>query len=228
MKFAAVLLAVHAFGVALGTPVSRTECSAATKILTVPSSTYGTPLAIPVGDPKFVAVSAGVQNYTCSAASTYTSVVAREHIPNATDLHCSSVGAVAELFDLSCISQGDLDAVTALVWHAWNDAPEEQTISAVVDSAGVLDPLVALGQHYFVADPSGSGIAPKWSWYSAGPNAFVVGAQTGEIPAPTDPQVNVDWVSLQNVEGDLADQVFEVQTWGGQPPASVGCSCSPA
>lgn len=147
-------------------------------------------------------------------------------IPNATNPCHSSAGAVAELFDLSCISQGQLDDTTALIWGAWQDAPEEQSILATVDSVGVLDPLVTLGQHYFITNPYGPGIAPKWSWYSTNPNAFVIGARTGDIPAPTDPQDNVDWLSLENVAGELADQVFEVQTWGGQPPADVGYSSS--
>ena len=89
----------------------------------------------------------------------------------------------------------------------------------------MLDPLVCLGQHYFVTKSSGGGIAPKWDFTSASemghPNAFVIGAPTGDIPAPMDPQVNIDWMSLEGIAGDLGSQVFSVQTSGGQPPTSV-------
>lgn len=85
---------------------------------------------------------------------------------------------------------------------------------------------VVLGQHYFITNPlTGSGLSPKWDFTSAiekgHPNAFIVGAKAGDIAAPTNPGTNVDWLMLNGVQGDLASQVFRVETRGGQPPASV-------
>ena len=82
-----------------------------------------------------------------------------------------------------------------------------------------------LGQHYFIPNPiTGSGLSPKWDFTSAAlagnANAFVVGAKTGDVPAPTGAS-DVDWLSLKNVQGELATQIFRVATKGGQPPSSV-------
>ena len=78
---------------------------------------------------------------------------------------------------------------------------------------------------------TGTGINAKWDFTSASfagnPNAFVVGAKTGDVPAPEDPAVNVDWLSLNKLdnEGELADEIFRVVTRGGQPPSSVSATC---
>lgn len=67
-------------------------------------------------------------------------------------------------------------------------------------------------------------MSPKWDFTSGAlaghPSAFVVAAKAGDIPAPTGPP-DVDWLSLTNVSGSLATQVFRVNTVGGLPPASV-------
>ena len=99
------------------------------------------------------------------------------------------------------------------------------TPQEIIDGLDGIGSPEVLGQHYFILNPSGSGLSPKWDFTSASeaghPDAFVIGARTGDIPAPTNPTTNVDWLSLSNAGGDLADQVFRVQTRGGQPPASV-------
>ena len=53
------------------------------------------------------------------------------------------------------------------------------------------------------------------------PDAFAVGMRTGGAPAPKNAAVNVDWLSLKAIEGKLADEIFGVETRGGQPPTSV-------
>lgn len=53
------------------------------------------------------------------------------------------------------------------------------------------------------------------------PNAFVLAAKVGDIPAPTGKQ-DIDWLQLNNVSGSLATTVYRTDTRGGQPPASVG------
>ena len=83
-----------------------------------------------------------------------------------------------------------------------------------------------LGQHYFITNPvTGSGLSAKWDFTSASEagraGAFVVGAKSGDVPAPADPGTDVDWLSLAAAQGALAQQVFRVETRGGQPPASV-------
>ena len=98
--------------------------------------------------------------------------------------------------------------------------------AALVGGVGALTPAFVLGQHYFVTNPvTGAGLSPKWDFTSASEaghaDAFVVGAKTGDVPAPASPATNVDWLSLSNAQGALAQQIFRLQTHGGQPPASV-------
>ena len=100
------------------------------------------------------------------------------------------------------------------------------TVFDIIKTLKALGLSTVLGQHYFINNPSGAaGVVPKWDFTSASlkgnANAFVIGARTGDIPAPTNPTVNIDWLSLQNSTGDLATQVFRVETRGGQPPTSV-------
>jgi hypothetical protein len=70
----------------------------------------------------------------------------------------------------------------------------------------------------------GTGISPVWNFASAAlaghADAFVLAAKVGDVPAPTGPP-DVDWLSLNRVDGNLAKQVFRVATVGGLPPSSV-------
>lgn len=137
----------------------------------------------------------------------------------------SSVGALAELFDLACLPQSEFNIVTTVAYYAWLAAPDDVTAQDIIDDLEIFHPSIILGQHYFIPNPSGSGLSPKWDFTSASeaghPDAYVIGIRTGDIPAPKDPSVNVDWLSLSNGGGDLADQIYRVQTRGGQPPTSV-------
>jgi hypothetical protein len=76
-----------------------------------------------------------------------------------------------------------------------------------------------------VTSPSGTGISPKWDFtsekFAGNANAFVLGAKTGDILAPTDHATNIDWLQLTAVQGELASGIFRVDTVGGQPPTSV-------
>ena len=114
--------------------------------------------------------------------------------------------------------------MTNWVYDAWKSAPSKITAAEIISGLNVFHPAVVLGQHYFITNPSG-GLSPKWDFTSASeaghPDAFVIGVKTGDIPDPSNPHINVDWLSLKNGGGALADQVFRVQTRGGQPPSSV-------
>jgi hypothetical protein len=85
-----------------------------------------------------------------------------------------------------------------------------------------------IGFHYFIND---TGIlAPEFDFTSAGPtkgnpDAFIVGDKIVAVPAP-DSERDIDWIELKAVSGKVADNVFRVETRGGQPPASVSLSSS--
>ncbi|KAF7794782.1 hypothetical protein EIP86_005924 [Pleurotus ostreatoroseus] len=215
MQFTALLFTLLASGAALAAPSTRatkTRCDVSSVTIPLPSSQpSGTPLATPIaGGPKFIGIGVGVQNYTCGTTGTYT-----------------NVGALAEIFDISCFSPDDFDVVTDLANEVWQAAPKDITAAEVIDDLAEVHPAFVLGQHFFIPNPAGSGLSPKWDFTSASeagnPNAFVVGAKTGDIPDPTDPSVNIDWLSLKPVEGELADQIYRIQTRNGQPPSS----CTP-
>jgi hypothetical protein len=108
----------------------------------------------------------------------------------------------------------------------WSKAPSDFTTQQFISALGN-NPLV-LGQHYYVPNPKptmGSpAVSPKWDFTSDAEQghaeAFVIGAKVGSLPAPTGSH-DIDWVQLRNVEGQLADTIYRVDTRGGQPPASV-------
>lgn len=177
--------------------------------------------------PHFIGVALGVQNYTCAATGTFTYVVRQitHNIILTSDAN-SSVGAVAQLFDASCIAPSSITKATDQAFATWVSAPAGDSALNVGRRVPLLRRATVLGQHFFITNPiTGSGLSPKWDFTSASllghPDAFAVGARTGGAPAPKNPALNVDWLSLAAVQGDLADEIFRVETRGGQPPTSV-------
>lgn len=185
-------------------PKSGCDTSRATVDIPAGQSALLTP-TLPV---SFMAIGVGIQNYTCSSAGTYT-----------------SIGAVAELFDISCLygNKALFNSIPDIAMAVWNKVhgskPSELTFP------GFPDPFL-LGEHYFITNPvTGTGVSPKWDFTSRAFNgnsaAFVVAAKTGGMAAPTGSQ-DVDWLALNAVtgQGSLASQVFRTDTRLGQPPSS--------
>ncbi|KAJ8515689.1 hypothetical protein ONZ45_g6931 [Pleurotus djamor] len=183
--FSLALVALTVASAVFAAPSQATGCNISNAVLKLPAGQTG--LVAPTGKPSFIAGAIGVQNYTCSDAGTYT-----------------SVGALAELVDISCsYGTSSFDTIQDNWYLIWTP----------------------LGEHYFIPNPvTGTGLSPKWDFTSHGAtsgnhNAFVVGARSGGLPSPSG-SANVDWLSLSNVQGRLANQVFRVDTKGGQPPSS--------
>jgi len=186
-----------------------TRCDISGAKLSLPSNQ--TLLVAPSQGPSFIGLAIGTQNYTCgNTTGTYT-----------------NVGAVAELFDVSCLyGEPEFSSLQDIAYTMWKFAPPTAPISQIIEYMQPFHASFVLGQHFFVTSPSGTGLSPRWDFSSAAlaghPDAFVIAAKVGDIPAPTGPP-DVDWLSLNKVEGDLATQVFRVNTVGGLPPAS----CTP-
>ncbi|KAF8577686.1 hypothetical protein K439DRAFT_1639485 [Ramaria rubella] len=200
--FAIGLLFSCFLGLSKASPLARafTGCDVSNDIIPLPSGLTAPTDAKPI----FIAVGLGTQNYSCNAAGTFT-----------------SIGAVATLLDASCV----FNIISAI---ANKDSEASIAIDAVTAALGS-SPLV-LGHHYFVDNPTGAaGVSPTFDFRAdsekGNPNAFVITAKTGDIPAPTNPTTNVDWLSLAAIpgQGELASNVFRIFTLGGQPPSS----CTP-
>ncbi|KAI0249262.1 hypothetical protein BJV78DRAFT_716543 [Lactifluus subvellereus] len=182
-------------------------CQVPASALSLPSNQ--SQLTSPTSAPSFVALAVGVQNYTCTPSNTFT-----------------SVGAVAELFDISCLNgQQQFSNIQKCAYDIWSNS-SDTTISELITTLHDTLGLNVLGEHYFISNPDGS-LNPKFDFTSSGstagnPNAFVVAAKVGDIPAPTGSD-DVDWLELKNVSGELATEVFRVFTVKGKPPTS----CTP-
>jgi len=206
ISLASVLLTVPALALPKADPEDC--CSLSEAKLPLPSNQ--TALTAPTGAPSFVAVAVGVQNYTC----------------NSTSLTYSNVGAVAELFDISCLSGSpEFNKIQNDAFKIWNNSASSVRPQQVIKKLG--HDLPVLGQHYYVPNPNittGSpAISPKWDFTSGAENgdaeAYVIGAKVASLPAPSGKN-DIDWVQLKKVEGALADAIYRVDTKGGQPPAS--------
>lgn len=85
-----------------------------------------------------------------------------------------------------------------------------------------------LGQHFYVPNPrptaGGPATSPKWDFTSDSErgksDAFVIAASVGTLLAPNSKD-DINWVQLKKIEGQLAGNLYRVDTKGGQPPTSV-------
>jgi hypothetical protein len=120
------------------------------------------------------------------------------------------------LFDISCLyGTAEFDKVQDDAYEIWQNCDPYEL------HHGLKIPLV--GHHYFISD-NGT-LRPKFDFTSTGPtqgnpDAFVVATKAVDVPAPNRVQ-DVDWLELTAVSGKFADEVFRVDTKGGQPPTNV-------
>jgi hypothetical protein len=183
-------------------PADSLVCDASAAVLQVPAGQ--TALPAPSGAASFVLLGAGTQNYTCSDAGTYT-----------------SAGALADLYDISCLANKDPSAFDSIQTVAM-----DALIAAGGNSlGGSFQGNPKVGLHYFQPNPAG-GLSPIWDFRGdcaiGNPDAFVLAAKKGNTAAPTGAQ-DVDWLFLTGSSGALATQIYRTHTQEGQPPTS----CTP-
>lgn len=200
-----VTLSLTIFAVAAPSPLRELSaracktCNTSNAKLVLPPNQ--TNLTAPTGDLSFVLLGVGYQNYTCGTAGTY-----------------SSAGALAKLFDLSCLSEKNpvlFDNVQDVAFALWSK-PD-------FDIKDIDRPIPKkLGEHFFQPNSNG-GISPVWDFRGDSapnqPDAFVLAAKAGGLTAPTGSQ-DVDWLMLNRVNGSLATTLYRTHTKGGQPPSS--------
>jgi hypothetical protein len=86
-----------------------------------------------------------------------------------TNYNTSNVGAVAELFDISCLSgTSAFNTIQNDAFGIWDNVSSSVTAREVIKKLG--RDLLVLGQHYYVPNPNitaGSPvISPKWDFTS--------------------------------------------------------------
>ncbi|KAG1862800.1 hypothetical protein DFJ58DRAFT_775198 [Suillus subalutaceus] len=175
----------------------RTSCDLSCARLQVPANQ--TQLIAPTYAPSFIGIGVGTQNYTC----------------NATESTYALVGAVAELFDSSCLyGTPTFESAPTTVYDVWS-ATTGITIQEVITMMGLTHDSTVLGQHYYVLNPVG-GTSHHLGVTAGNSNAYVIGAKIGDLPSSN--SSNIDNLMVKAVEGELAVEVFRVDTNGGQPP----------
>jgi len=149
----------------------------------------------------------GVQNYTCTSFGNY-----------------SSIGAVAVLYDTSCLSgQPKFDTIQNDTFDLWsacpNQDPNDPAVAQELKQKYNIKPII---DHFFVEQ--NNTLSPFFNGRASGPanGAFVLAKKAGDIPSP-DNHDNIDWLELLNVSGELAKVVYRIHTVKGQPAAS----CTP-
>ncbi|CAK5261979.1 unnamed protein product [Mycena citricolor] len=166
--------------------------------------TNQTSLVAPMTSPLYVTLGVGFQNYTCDPST----------------LTYSYLGAVALIFDISCVDKTPAFAtIQQTAFDIWSGATSAMTLSPVLAATRTN---ALLGSYYFVHSPTGTGISPEWDFSIPQHNAsaIVIGTKVGDIPAPNNPAANLDWVAVNGVQGSLASKIFRIDTVGGQPPTS--------
>jgi hypothetical protein len=142
-----------------------------------------------------------------------------------------SVGTVAQMYDISCLyGTAEFAQIQDDAYDVWSDYsstdPYEPGLAVQLQSEFDIS---VIGQYYFIDGPNNT-LSPKFDFTSSGPNAgnleaFVVATKAGDIAAPSGSE-DIDWVRLQGVEGELANEIYRVYTKKGQPPTSVSISQS--
>jgi len=179
---------------------------------TVPASAFSLPSSLsPIqSPPSFTTVAFGVQNYTCTSSGNF-----------------SSVGAVARLFDISSLfGKQEFLSIQEDVFNIWSGRPDQDPsdleMVQLLKEHWNIDLII---DHYFVQQngslvPVFDATSEPSSPAKGNPNAIFFGSKIGDIHSPNGDD-NVDWVELQKVSlGDLASDVYRIDTVKGQPPAS--------
>jgi hypothetical protein len=207
MLFSTLFALALGTGSALAANAKGKKCDISKLELILPENQ--TALAQPTGPATAVLLGVGYQNYTCSAEGKYT-----------------AAGAVADLFDLSCLSKNknDFDTVEDKAYDQWI-----KTKSPKWDPKGCGKDVPFVGYHFFQPATSGTGISPVWDMrkYTNDGTAYVVAARVAGLPAPDGTGKNVDWLQLKGVEGAMATSVYRTETRGGPAPPSCNAGVSP-
>lgn len=144
----AVLLSLVLSFSALAAPSSKVQvagCDISEAKLCLPANQ--TALAPPKEKASFIAVAIGTQNYTCGANGKYTYVVSIVSVVQPVISSRSNIGAVAELFDISCIyGTSAFNGVQDPLFAMWEIAPPSVTPQTIISLLHQTNTSVILGE----------------------------------------------------------------------------------
>ena len=139
-----------------------------------------------------------------------------------------NVGAVAQLFEISCLyGTPEFPTIQDVAFNDWAASPITNPLEpGLVQEITSKYNIKVEGQHYFVKQDDS--LVPVWDLRSSGenagnPNAIVFAQKVKDAPSPDGPE-NVDSVELKKLSGGLANLVYRVDAVKGQPPSTVSCS----
>ena len=139
-----------------------------------------------------------------------------------------NVGTLAEMFDISChYGRPEFATIQTDAFNDWSaDASTNPFESGLVQLMKDKYNINVEGQYYFIEQDNS--LVPVWDFTHSGenagnPNAIVVAQKVKNAPSPDGPE-NIDWVELKKTSGNLANQIYRVDTVKGQPPATVSSS----
>jgi hypothetical protein len=181
------------------------DCNVPASAVTLPSSLDPLP-----SSPNLFLLGVGVQNYTCNSNGTF-----------------DNVGAVAQLFEISCLfGRPEFSTIQKVAFSEWAASPSTNPLEPeLVQLMKNKHNINVEGQHYFVNQ--NNTLVPVWDLRSSGenagnPNAIVFAQKVKSASSPDGPE-NIDWVELKKLSGGLANLVYRVDTVKGQPPST----CTP-
>jgi len=146
------------------------------------------------------------------------------------DFFLSAAGAVAQLYDISCLYHSYpklFRTIQEPLYEAWVNMTDEVTVQEILAIIpALLSPEVISSDHYFIPNSAGSGLSPVWDFrttqrFHGKDDAVFVGRGVGSVVPPVDPSNNINWLRVGKVSGGIADEVYRIDTIGGQPPTSV-------
>ncbi|KAL1969129.1 hypothetical protein VTN77DRAFT_383 [Rasamsonia byssochlamydoides] len=154
---------------------------------------------------KYVALGRGTQNYTCQSDNPTT-------VP-------TSNGAVATLFDASCLAAGYpalLRDLPPALMHVTHDAAVLAALTLGQLSASRNGSLV-IGEHYFRDSTT-----PFFDFRPFGHPEWIAAKSEESVPAPANISIDgsVAWLKLGYKDGCGIKEVYRVVTAGGDPPST--------
>jgi len=165
--------------------------------ITIPTNGLPPP---PAGNPKFLALGRGTQNYTCVAGKPPV-----------------SEGALAMLYNII-----DFASQNPSQWNTLPNDAVGQTGDTRITVQGTT--FVKMGMHYFNGSLTPSFALPG-TLFQAAKNGSAP-APAGSPSAPEDGSPAVPWLQLVRVNDSPLSVAYRVDTAGGNPPAGTICNDS--